>query len=140
MADFEKRSQAFCQLLHDYERIAIIGGPRTGKTSLSLSVVNRPVVHTDDYMHFAWADAPQAINEECRRHESFVLEGVQAARCLRGGKDGNRAPLEVDAVLWLDNTLCPVSPQQAAMAKGIKTTFADWLSRNPRVVVRYPDK
>jgi hypothetical protein len=127
-------------LLAQHDRIAIAGGPRTGKTTLTNAVKTHHVVHTDDYMHLAWLDAPEAINDECRFHRRFVVEGVQVARCLRGGKESNRAPLEVDAVLWLDDSVAPMTTNQASMAKGIKTTFADWRSRNHGVIVVYPDQ
>lgn len=140
MADTHRREKALAGLLAKYDRIAIAGGPRTGKTTLSLAAQDRRIVHTDDYMHLAWLDAPEAISRECLLHPRFLVEGVQVARCLRGSRDGDRSPLEVDAVVWLDDSVAPMTSSQASMAKGIKTTFADWQTTNRATIIVYPDR
>lgn len=44
-----------------YRRIAIVGGPRTGKTTLSQVVTDRPVIATDDFMGAPWEEVPSRV-------------------------------------------------------------------------------
>lgn len=43
-------------ILSQFRRVAIAGGPRTGKTTLAAAVTDRRVIATDDYMGKPWAD------------------------------------------------------------------------------------
>lgn len=119
-------SDWFAEALAKYARIAIAGGPRVGKTTLTGRVTDRPVIHTDDTMSEPWEQQPFIAIERCRPHASFVIEGVQVPRALRKG-------LVVDAVLWLDQALAPVTPRQASMGKGVLSVFAGWRAANPNV-------
>src|SRR5262245_4436614 len=47
--DVELPRSWFDDVLGKYSRVAIVGGPRTGKTTLSATVSDRPVIHTDDF-------------------------------------------------------------------------------------------
>jgi hypothetical protein len=49
----------FACFLRTYARVAIAGGPRTGKTTLAATVKDRPVVHTDDFIvGHEWSEVP----------------------------------------------------------------------------------
>jgi adenylate kinase family enzyme len=109
-------------------RIAIVGGPRTGKTTLAATVTDRPIIHTDDYIGVGWDAAPEVLNATARMHERFVIEGVQVARCLRKG-------LEVDHVIVLLSAKRLRTPRQVAMAKGVYTVFREWRGANPHIPV-----
>ncbi len=117
--------------LLEFPRIAIAGGPRTGKTTLSRIVVDRPVEHTDDYMQYAWEDVPPLVIHKLANVPRFVVEGVQVPRCLRKG-------LRVDAVVWLDQPLVPLSEGQRTMMKGVRTVFLQWCATNENVPVIQP--
>lgn len=116
-------------LVGRYPRVAIVGGPRTGKTTFARSVRDRPVISTDDYMDLPWEDVPaKVIEAAAAAGASFVVEGVQAARALRKG-------LEVDAVIVLTQPKTELTPGQAAMGKGVMTVFNEWQSSRPGAVI-----
>ncbi len=131
--DFGERGRVLGELLCNHSRIAIVGGPRTGKTLLASTVVDRPVIHTDDH-RCSWAEAPASIVSACAAYDPsfFVVEGVMIARALRRG-------LAIDVVLYLDDAKAEQSVGQLAMSKGIATVFADWRALNRDVLVVSPD-
>ncbi len=104
-------------------RLAVAGGPRTGKTTLAAKLAARAQIHTDDLMALPWADVPPAVIAECDRHGALVVEGVQVARALRKG-------LQVDAVIWMGRPHVALSEGQERMAKGVQTVFQEWLTAN----------
>jgi hypothetical protein len=116
--------EVFARLLDQHQRIVIAGGPRCGKTTLASLVTDRFVLATDDYMNLPWADVPNLINAKLVDMPAFVLEGVQAGRCLRKG-------LKVDCVIWLSAPMTTTNKAQRSMAKGIEKVFNDWLSLSP---------
>lgn len=101
-----------------FDRVAVAGVPQSGKTSLCLDL-ERLVIHTDDFKGQPWADVPGLVLEEAHG-ERWVVEGVQAARCLRAG-------LRPDAIIWLPQPLVKLTKGQASMGKGVETTFLKWM-------------
>lgn len=109
-------------------RTVIVGGPRTGKTTLARKLVEAQGVvgiSTDDYMSLPWADVPDAVVTRLSRLNDFVLEGVQAARVLRRWYISDESAPQIDRVICLWRTVAPVNRGQAAMGKGIQTVFAE---------------
>jgi len=135
----DKRAHALATLLATYDRVAIVGGPRTGKTTLSERVNaelkdDRFVLHNDDLLKsFDWTSAPFGIIERLAPYTRFVVEGVQTARALRKG-------LKVDAVIYLDDPKVLRNKGQVSMAKGIATVFAEWRAAHPFVPLVHPDR
>jgi hypothetical protein len=122
------------ELLHRFPRIAIVGGPRVGKTTLSRSWPIRRIVSSDDIKHLAWGEQPDAMLALLDEHgldRPFVVEGVQVVRVLRRG-------LEVDAVIYLDRPHVPRSVGQNSMAKGILTVLSEWRATHPEVPIFSP--
>ena len=112
-----------------YQRIAIVGGPKTGKTTLAKTFRDRPVISTDDYIALDWADVPAKVIEAAgAAGPSFVVEGVQTARALRKG-------LAVDAVVVLTTPKQQLTSGQMVMTKGVSTVFAEWKAANPNAVI-----
>lgn len=118
-------------VLKKYDRIAVVGGPRAGKTTLVRVLDGRPVIHTDDYRKRSWEAVPHAVIADVLdlTHDSkrFVVEGVQTARCLRKG-------LEVDVVCVLAEPIEQLSPRQDGMRKGVMTVLADWYKDHKKEV------
>lgn len=112
-----------------HDRIAIVGGPRSGKTTLSNTIRDRPVYHGDDYAHLGWSEASEylavVVNEA---PGPLVVEGVSVPRALRKG-------MRVDAVVVLEGSHVELTPGQASMAKGVWTVFAEWRAANPEIPV-----
>lgn len=63
-------------------RTCIVGGPGTGKTTLSASYVV-PVFHTDDFKSLPWDDQKHEVAKWFRMPGPWVIEGVTIARALR---------------------------------------------------------
>lgn len=111
-----------------FDRIAICGGPRVGKTTLAQAFSNHELVSTDEFIGLPWEQVPFALIAKCSTLERFVIEGVQVARALRKG-------LVVDAVIYLTAPRAPRTPRQVGMAKGIDKVFTDWLAQGHMVPV-----
>lgn len=118
----------FQKILSENPRVAIIGGPQVGKTTLANTVTDRPVYHNDQGKHVPWEDQPQYWKDVTAGQSSFVIEGVQAVRAVRKG-------LDVDAVIYLDKPHVELTPGQQNMHKGQKTIFDDMISQRPELKV-----
>lgn len=119
----------FLDLLAQHSRIAVVGAPRTGKTSCTRQVSDRPVIHTDDWMDWPWEEVPGLVAAACNGHESFVVEGVRAPDALRKGG------LKVDAVVYLSRPKVAQTPAQRAMGIGIHTVLEQWAALHPEVPI-----
>ena len=93
-------------------RIAIVGGPRCGKSTHAAQLGMRTYC-TDDARHLPWS---------CQKYfwlglqycpGSWCLEGVQVARVLRAG-------LRVDKVIELWQPHEQLTTRQAALLKGTR--------------------
>ena len=114
-------------LLSRYPRVAIAGGPRTGKTTLSALGDGRLVVHTDDWINRTeWEGVPTEVIKACGTGP-VIVEGVQVPRALRKG-------LSVDCVVWLERPRTLQTRKQLIMLAGIRTIFAEWASNNAGAV------
>jgi broad-specificity NMP kinase len=87
----------------DVPRLAITGGPRSGKTTLSGMLAHRReddlVLHTDDLIgEYTWSDISAKVVELCAESDRFLVEGVRVAHALRKG-------LRCDAVIFLEGSL-----------------------------------
>jgi hypothetical protein len=118
-----------------YARIALAGGPRSGKSSLAPRL-GRPIIHTDDYIGLGWSEASSKVAEDANaRHGPLVIEGVAVPRALRKG-------MKVDVVVWLPRAWEPLSAAQQAMAKGCRTVLDEWARAHPHtplITIEVPD-
>lgn len=114
------------EILRMHKRIAIAGGPLTGKTTIAVGVSDRPVYHTDEYMDLPWSEQPLQWLTRLENEPCYVLEGVQVPRTLRKG-------LQVDAVVWLEEAKVQISPKQTSMAKAVRTVYNEWRSNNQEI-------
>lgn len=116
-------------MLKAHARVAVVGAPKTGKTTLTAQVTDRPVIHADDLIPLGWSEASAELAQKCNAIAGpMCVEGVSVPRALRKG-------LRVDAVLLLSQPFTPHTPGQAAMAKGVRTVWDEWHAANPGVVV-----
>lgn len=116
------------RLLHvasRFNRLAIAGGPKSGKTYLS-NIQGLPVIHTDDWMDKPWGDQPHIAIREASGMELFVIEGVQVARFLRKAAQ-LKMPPPVDAVIYLTKEWDELNVGQRSLTKGVRTVFDRWL-------------
>jgi hypothetical protein len=112
-----------------------------GKSTLSRTATDRIIIGSDAYRELDWGDIPAAMIRDAGKYDSFVIEGVQVARALRGPRDGSvrKLGLDVDAIIYLRQPKVPLAemlPGQLAMAKAVRTIFDDWhrtLARPPAI-------
>lgn len=124
-------------------RIAICGGPRTGKTTLAQTTGHASglisdgfyespnIRHTDDAIHYGWSEASAAVAQWFDAPGPWIIEGVALARALRKWREAHPGePPPVDRVIRLTTPHVELSKGQAAMAKGEETVWAEvepWL-------------
>ncbi len=109
------------ELLARHDRLIIAGVSGAGKTTLAGRVDDgRLVIHTDDYIEAGWDEAPKEAAAAVAGADRFVIEGMRAIAATRYGA-------EVDAVVWLPNSLRKLSDTEAAFSRGRQTTFDKWL-------------
>ncbi len=128
-------------------KIAIVGSPKSGKTTFSSSLVGN-IKHTDDLISLGWSEASEKASFWFDENID-VVEGVAVPRALRKWLERNKTGKPVDKIIILVNApFCELSKGQAIMAKGIVTVWneivGELLSRGveieeTRLTPREPD-
>lgn len=126
-------------------RIAITGGPKTGKTTLALELAaGARIIHTDDYIDGSpggWSRASLRLAGELinlhdqdtyvARPAPWFIEGVAVARALRKVRELFPGHRVIDRLIVLHNPpFVDWSRGQAAMNNGIHSALAEirpWL-------------
>lgn len=130
-------------------RIAITGGPRTGKTTLATKMCSdasrtggSALRHTDglieQFAHLgkdSWSAASQhVVDEWFTQPGPWIVEGVAVSRALRKWRDQHPGePPPVDRVVYLTTPREPLSKGQEAMAKGVRKVHDEieaWLAEH----------
>ena len=105
-------------------RIAISGGPLTGKTTLADQIgakYNIPVYHTDDLIHLGWSEASEEAQKWFDRPGSWVIEGVAVSRALRKWRKYHPdQPAPLNIMIFLSSPHRERTKEQEIMAKGVK--------------------
>lgn len=123
--------QDFLDSVKKFDRVAIVGPPKSGKTTIANKIKDRFVLCTDDFMGEAWEDVPDFVINALKDKKRFVVEGVQVARALRKG-------LDVDVVYYFPTPKKELTKGQKAMGKGVATVLSDLLKKrvlDVRIVV-----
>lgn len=115
-------------------RVAIGGGPDTGKTRMAQRFHDRRVIHGFAFESEGWDAQPELLINACRGLDRFVVEGLHVGRSLRKG-------LAVDVIVWLQWAQVPDrTDKQKSTAKGCRTIFESFLEKAGRSAppVLYP--
>ena len=106
-------------------RIAIIGSPRAGKTTLAKRLgeqLHLPVVHSDDLIPLGWSSSSSAVAGliELVAEQGGIFEGVAVVRALRKLLEETEGR-PVDRVIVLAEPRLKLSPGQERMRLGCET-------------------
>lgn len=108
-------------------RILIIGGPRSGKTTLAdklaaeFAITN--VRHTDDLKHLPWSVASEKASWWLESKDDWIIEGTAAVRALRKYLARNPGqPIDFQLV-YLDKPYTTLLKGQESMRKGVATVW-----------------
>jgi len=108
-------------------RVAIIGSPRAGKTTMALSMATKfalGVVHSDTLIHLGWSRASDEVAALMEAGPG-IFEGVGVVRALRKLLLRHPTRKPVDLVIVLHTSRVELSPGQACMQKGCATILAE---------------
>lgn len=110
-------------------RTVIIGGPRTGKTTLALQFADDfgcAVHHLDDLIQtHNWSEASEAASHYFDRPGPWIVEGVAAVRALRKWLARSETGKPCDVILTLMMPRVELTKGQSAMAKGVATVWRE---------------
>lgn len=107
-------------------RYAIVGGPRTGKTTLANLMEQRLSIfarHTDDLIPLGWSQASEAAASWFNEDGGWIIEGVTVPRALRRWLAAHPAQELPIKVIVLRYPKVQTTPRQKAMAKGVYTVW-----------------
>lgn len=104
-------------------RIVIVGGPRTGKTTVAKAMPNPR--HTDDVIDMGWSAASEHVSYWFNSPGPWTIEGVATARALRKWLTANPTGTPCDAVRIMDRAVVGRTPGQETMAKGVDTVWRE---------------
>ncbi len=114
-------------------RVAITGGPNTGKTTLSKSMQGTNVRHTDDLIKLGWSESSKAASYLFDDLDIYIIEGVAVPRALRKWLKRNIEGKPVDKIIYLNHSHIKLNTGQVRMAKGCK---AVWNKILPELIKR----
>lgn len=108
-------------------RVLIIGGPKTGKTTLAAAMGGGR--STDEVIEdLDWSEASAEIATWFDDPGPWLIEGVAIPRALRKWQESHPdEPAPVDHVIYLTQVYQDLEPEAAAMAKGVETVFEEIL-------------
>lgn len=118
------------------KRIAITGGPRTGKTTLAAKLAKEsslPIVCTDDFKELGWSEASTHVANLIAKSEPAIIEGVAVPRALRKALEAAPDERPLDKLIVVEPSRrwhekhSPQSHGQRAMGKGVHTVLEEIL-------------
>lgn len=126
-------------------RICIIGGPRTGKTTLAAElggIEGVALISADDHIGLGWSEDSRHLADLMRDTPApWVAEGVAVVRAIRKRFEVDRDPKPCDVIILLTKPWVPLNKGQRSMTKGHETIWADIVARVKRagiIILRNP--
>lgn len=116
------------------KKIAIVGAPRAGKTTLAKKLAKElgiPLIHTDDLIgKVSFKDADKELLNQVKDLDSYIVEGVQVSRMLRtSNKDKSWKP---DKLYIVESNL-PTEKRHRGLASLCGDPVKQWVQDNPDV-------
>lgn len=109
-------------------KIAICGGPRTGKSTHALELnksLALPVRATDDLMHQQWDTVSDVIAGWFDEPDSMIIEGVRAIHGLRKWLTSHPTGKPCDKLIWMSHPKTELTKGQLSMHRGCNTIFIE---------------
>lgn len=107
-------------------RIAIIGAPRAGKTTLAQELARTTgwsILHADDMIPLGWSAASDVLADALGVHDHLIVEGVAVVRALRKAL-ATRTCAPVERCIVLERPRVRFTHGQRVMARGCATVLA----------------
>ncbi len=118
-------------------RILIVGGPRTGKTTLAESMAldsRANLRHTDDLIGVLdWSAASAEVATWMDSPTPWIIEGVAVTRALRKWLAAYPDGKPADKIIYMSKAFVETTTGQGTMAKGVATVWSEIL---PQLVSR----
>ncbi len=110
-------------------RILIVGGPRTGKTTLARYLAQHlavPVKHTDDLIErLSWSEQSNEVARWLDEPGPWLIEGVAAVRALRRWLAAHPEGRPCEAIYRCTEPVVELTARQETMAKGEATIWSE---------------
>lgn len=106
-------------------RIVIIGGPKTGKTTMADHMRGDGVTvrHTDDLQDLEWSEASACASFWFDEPGPWIIEGVMAVRALRKWLARNPEGKPCDRIIVRWHAKVQLSKGQMTMTRGHETIW-----------------
>lgn len=110
-------------------RVVVVGGPRTGKTTLAMrmsATTGHKAMHTDSLIgEHDWSGASLLVSSWFDQPGPWIVEGVAAVRALRKWLAANPDGKPCDRVIVCQSPRVELTPGQSAMSRGHSTIWAE---------------
>lgn len=111
-------------------RVAIVGGPRSGKTTLARAMAAKlglPLVSTDDFIPLGWSGASAKAAEVIAGAKRLLIEGVTVPRALRRLLEDHPRRRPIERLVVLGRPKVRRTKGQTTMAKGLDKILGEIL-------------
>lgn len=127
-ADFD---DALYACIESSTRAIIVGGPRAGKTTLTVRAserFGREARHSDGLMHeHDYDESATEVAKWIDDGDNWIAEGVATARGLRSWLNDNPTTGLSATVIYLQEAKLPLSAGQESMSTGVRTVWDEIL-------------
>lgn len=104
------------EVVDKYDRIAIAGWPKSGKTTAVNQLdVDCPIFHTDDYLENGFGQDWTKLLNKLSGEQRFIVEGVNVSHLIEQG-------LRVDYIVLVTGAYDP-APHHENMARAVQTVL-----------------
>lgn len=115
-----------------YNRIIIIGYPKSGKSTLFNKITSRTeskdyyLLQTDDYIkNYSYEDALYKIIEDLKGENKYIVEGIQGYRLLRKICQLNLVDMKPELIINC-KTDRPIQEKHIRQIKGLETIWRQY--------------
>ena len=112
-------------------RIAVAGGPRTGKTTTAERLAQQlglPLTHSDDLISLGWSEASDELAKRMAAAERGIYEGVAVVRAIRKLLERS-SDKPIDALLILRQPFEQLTDGQRRMSRAQDTVLYEIVPR-----------